>query len=158
MKAKKASLAFSLDEWDGHIAVGRAEYQGWCPFCVSGKGKSEADRRMEASRDHGYPELHPDYATMGREAEDRASPILVGEFPKERCLMTHPVPCKGTHPRWMVGKLVKDVIMSGVQTLLVKSCQEVSILGLRNFLLRDVCGVDGLAVMLEESPVGAPML
>ena len=33
-------------------------------FCVAGKGKSEAHRRMEASRDHGHPELHLHYACM----------------------------------------------------------------------------------------------
>ena len=36
----------------------------------------------ESSRDHGHPELHLHYAKMGRETEDRASPILVGKFPK----------------------------------------------------------------------------
>ena len=56
-------------------------------------------------------------AYMGREAEDRASPILVGKFSKDRWLVTHPVPCKGTQHRWIVGKLVNDVIMGGVQTL-----------------------------------------
>ena len=70
---------------------------------------------MEASRDHVHPELHLDYACMGREAEDRASPMLVGRFSKDRCLITHPVPCKGTQHRWIIGKLVNDVIMSGAR-------------------------------------------
>ena len=25
----------SMDEWDGHLAAGHAEYRGWCPFCVA---------------------------------------------------------------------------------------------------------------------------
>ena len=58
VKAKKVSSALSLDEWDGHLAAGRAEYRGWCPFCVADKRKGEAHRRIEASRDHGHPELH----------------------------------------------------------------------------------------------------
>ena len=70
---------------------------------------------MEASRDHGHPKLHMDYAYVGREAEDRASPILVGKFSMDRWLITHPVPCKGTQHRWIIGKLVNEVIMSGVQ-------------------------------------------
>ena len=92
VRAKKAPSAPSVDDGDGHLAAGHAEYRGWCPFCVAGIGKSEAHRRMEASRDHGHPERHLDYAYMGREAEDRASPILVGKFSKDRRLVTHPVP------------------------------------------------------------------
>ena len=102
---------------------------------------------MEVSCDRGHPEVHLDYAYVGREAEDKSSPILVSMFSKDRWLMIHPMPCKGTRPRWMVGKLVKDVITSGVQTLLVKSGQEVSILDVRNFLMRDLCKVEGLTVM-----------
>ena len=96
--------------------------------------KSEAHRRMEASRDHGHPELHPDYAFLGRETEDRASPILVGRFSKDRWLITHRVPRKSTQHQWIVGKLVNDVIMSGVQTLVVKSDQEVSIVNVKKEL------------------------
>ena len=86
---------------------------------------------------------------MDRKTEDRASPILVGKFSKDRWLITHPVPCEGTQHRWIIGKLVNDVIMSGVQTLVVKSDQEAS-----NALMRELRGVEGLTVMPEESPVG----
>ena len=55
VKAKKAPSAPSLDEWEGHLAAAHAEYRGWCPFCVAGRGKSEAHRRSETSRDHGHP-------------------------------------------------------------------------------------------------------
>ena len=94
-------------------------------------------------------------AFMGRETEDRASPILLGKFSKDRWLITHPVPCKGTQHRWIIGKLVNDVIMSGVQTLVVKSDQEASIVDMKNALIRELRGVEGLTVMPEESPVGA---
>ena len=156
VKAKKAPSAPSMDEWDGLLAAGHTEYRGRCPFfCVAGKGKSEAHRRMEASRDDGHPEPHLDYANKGREMEDRASPILVCMFSKDRWLITHPVPCTGTQHRWIVGKLVNDVIMSGVQTLVEKSDQEVSIADVKNSLIRELRGVEGLTVMLEESLVGA---
>ena len=62
-----------------------------------------AHQRMEASRDQGHPELHLGYADMGREMEDRASPILVGRFSKDRWI-THLVLCKGTQHRWIVWK------------------------------------------------------
>ena len=35
---------------------------------------------------------------------DRTSPMLVGKFLKDRWLVTHPVPCRGTQHRWIVGK------------------------------------------------------
>ena len=155
MKAKKAPSGPSLDEWDGQLAAGHAEYRGWCPFCVAGKGKSEAHRRIEASRDHGHLELHLDHGFMGRETEDRASPILVGKFSKDCWLITHLVPCKGSRHRWIIGKLVNDVIMNGVQILVVKSNQEASIVDVKNSLMRELRGVEGLTVMSEESPVGA---
>ena len=66
VRAKVPSSAPSMDEWDGHLAAGHAEYRGWCPFCVADKGKSETHRRMEASRDHGHPELRLNYAYMVR--------------------------------------------------------------------------------------------
>ena len=143
-KAKKVPSVPSLDEWDGHLAAGHAEYRGWCPFCVADKGKSEAHRRIEASRDHGHPELHLDHAFMGRETEDRASPILVGKFSKDCWLIKHLVPCKGSRHRWIHRKACErcdhdwcanpggEVRSGGVER-----------------------GVEGLTVMPEESPVGA---
>ena len=92
---------------------------------------------------------------MGRETEDRAPPILVGKFSKDRRLITHPVPCKGTQHRWIIGKLVNDVIMSGARTLVVKSGQEPSIVDVKHALMRELRGVEGLTLMPEESLVGA---
>ena len=66
VRAKRPSSAPSVDEWDGHLAAGHAEYRGWCPFCVAGRGKSETHRRMEVSHDHGHPELRLDYAFLVR--------------------------------------------------------------------------------------------
>ena len=149
VRAKKAPSAPSMDEWEDHLAAGHAEYGAWCPFCVACTGKSEAHRRMEASRDHGHPERHLDYAYMGREAGDRASPILVGKFSKDRWLVTHPVPCKGTQHRSLVGELVNDVIMSGVQTLVIESDQEVSIMDVKNALTRKFRSIEGFKVMPE---------
>ena len=100
---------------------------------------------MEASRDGGHPERHLDYAYMGREAGDKASPILVGKFWKDRWLVTHPVPCKGTQHRSLVGELVNGVIMSGVQTLVIKSDQEVSIMDVKNALTRKFRSIEGFA-------------
>ena len=84
---------------------------------------------------------------MGRETKDRASPILVGKFSKDRWLITHPMPCKGTQHRWIIGKLVNDVIMSGVQTLAVKSDREASIVHVKNALVRELRGVEGLTAV-----------
>ena len=136
VRAKKAPSALSMDVWDGHLAAFQAEYRGWCPFCVAGNGKSEAHRRIEASRDRGHPELHLDCCYMGREAEDRASPILVGQFSKDVWLVTHPV---------------NDVIMSVV----IKFDQEASILDVKNALMMKSRDTQGFKVMPEESQVGA---
>ena len=69
-------------------------------------------------------------------------------------LITHLVPCRGTQHRWIIGKLVNDVIMSGVQTLVVKSDQEASIVDVKNALMRELRCVEGLTVVPKESPVG----
>ena len=45
--------------------------------------------------------------------------------------------------------------MSGVQTLVVKSGQEASIVDAKNALMRELRGVEGFTVMPKESPVGA---
>ena len=117
VKAKKAPSAPSLDEWDGHLAAGHAEYRGWgVHSALLAKERVKLIDGLKRHETMGHPELHVDYAFMGRETEDRASQILVGKFSKDRWLITHPVPCKGTRHRWIIGKLVNDVIMSGVQT------------------------------------------
>ena len=113
VKAKRAPSA-SLVERDGHLEGGPAEYRGWCPFCIACKGKSEAHRWMEAPRDHAHPELHLDYPYVGGEAEDRASPILVGKVSRDGWLVTHLVPCKRTQHPWIDGKLVNVVTTSFV--------------------------------------------
>ena len=122
VKAKKGPSAPSLDEWDGHVAAGQAEYRGWCLFCVAGKGKSEAHRRMEASRRHGQSRTSSGLRPRRQRAR-RQSIAKFGGQVLEGSLVDHL--CKGTQHRWTVGKLVNDVIMSGVQTLVVKSDQEV---------------------------------
>ena len=55
-------------------------------------------------------------------------------------LVDHPVPFKSTQHRWIIGKLVNDVI-SGVQTLVVKSEQESSIVDVKNALMRESSAV-----------------
>ena len=144
MKAKKAPAVPMLDEWVGHLAAGHAEYRGMVShFALLAK------EGMEASQDHGHPELDPDYAYMGREAEGRASPILGHVL--EGSLVDH-TPC--AVQRYVVGKLVNDVIMSGVQTLVLESDRE-SIVDVKKSLTRGLRGVEGSTVMPEESPVGA---
>ena len=135
VKAKKAPSAPSLDEVDMVIWQPDMPSINICPFSVAGKGKSESYRRMGASRDHGHPELHLVYADLGG---GQSVTSLGGRFSKDRWLITHLVPCKGTQLRWIVGKLVHDVIMSGVQTLVVKSDQEASIVDVKNALMREM--------------------
>ena len=94
VRATRAPSEPSMDEWDGVLAAGHVDISRLVPVV------------------RGWQ--------MSREVEGRASPILVGRLSKSRWLITHPVPCKGTH-RWIVGKFVNDEVMSGVQTLLVKS-------------------------------------
>ena len=38
VRARRAPLTPSMDEWDDHVAGGQAEYRGWCMLCVAGKG------------------------------------------------------------------------------------------------------------------------
>ena len=45
--------------------------------------------------------------------------------------------------------------LEGVQTLVVKCDQEVSVVDVKNPPMREVRGVEGLTVMPEEAPVGA---
>ena len=61
------------------------------------------------------------------------------------------MPCKGTQHRWIVGKLGNDVTMSGVQTLVIKSDQEVAIMDVKNALMRELKSIEGFKVTPEES-------
>ena len=149
VKAMKAPSVPSLDEGDGHLAAGHAENRGWCPFCVAGKEKVrliDGWRRCVTMGIQNSIWITPFWAEK-RVTERR-------QFSKDCWLITHLVPCKCAPHRWIVGMLVNDAIMSGVQTLVVKSGQEVSIVDVKNSLMRELRGVVGLTVVPEESPVG----
>ncbi len=87
--------------------AGHAEYRGWCPFCVTGRGKVEA-HRSKAERDHQLPTLSIDYSFLGKKHE-KASPVLLGRFHKDRWLLTNPVPVKGASHKWIIQKLTDDI-------------------------------------------------
>ena len=57
--------------------------------------------------------------------------------------------------RWTVSKLVNEVITSGVQTLVVKSDQEATIVDVKSSLMGELRSVEGSTIVSEESPVGA---
>ena len=38
VRAQRAPLTPSMDEWDDHLAAGHAENGGWCMLCVAGEG------------------------------------------------------------------------------------------------------------------------
>ena len=122
---------------------------GFCPFHVIGRGKSEAHRRMEASRGHGHLECHLDCEYMKRATEDRELPILVGKFSKDRWLVARNKKCDDTQHRWIVDKLVHELITSSEHTQVVMSDQ-----GIFNLTI-ELHGVEGLTVVSEESSVGA---
>ena len=143
VKAKKAPSAPSLVEWDGHLGAGHAEYRGGVHSALLAK---ERVKLIDGLKHH---------ETMGIQNFIWITLSWAEEPRTQRWLITHPVPCEGTQHRWIIGKLVNDVVMSGVQTLVVKSDQEASIVDVKNALMRELRGFLGLTVMPEESPVGA---
>ena len=66
------------------------------------------------------------------------------------------IPCRArvTQHRWMVSKLVKDVIMTGVQTVVVKSNQEAPSMDAGGAFMRELRSIEGCKVMPEESQAG----
>ena len=50
---------------------------------------------------------------------------------------------------------MNDVIMGGVQTLVIKFDQEASVMDVKNALMRELRSIEGFKVMPEESQVGA---
>ena len=90
---------------------------------------------MEASRGHEHLEFRLGCACMETATEDRELPILVDRFLKDRWLVAWNKKCEDTQHRWIVGKLLNEVITSGVQTLVVKSDQESSIVDVKSSLM-----------------------
>ena len=84
---------------------------------------------------------------MGREAEDRASPILVGNL-SDRWLITHPVPCKrysASMDRWKAcGRRDHERCTNPDGEIRSGGVD-----------MRKLRSVERLTVMPEESPVGA---
>ena len=71
MKAAKSPALPSKEEWDDHMAT-HPQYRGWCPFCVSGRGKVQEHKTLEAERDHQLPTLSIDYGYFGK-ADEKAA-------------------------------------------------------------------------------------
>ena len=120
VKTVRVLLVPSLGEGDDHLTAGLCHR-------VTDRGNSEAHRRMEASRDRGHLEFGLGCTCMERATEDRELPILVDRFLKDRWLVAQNKKCEDTQHRWIVGKLLNEVTTSDVQTLVVKSDQEASI-------------------------------
>ena len=117
-----------------------------CWYCEKKGHRASECRKKQKDNDSGKSK-----GSKTGDSKCKSNKKELGRFSKDRWLITHPVPCKGTQHRWIVGKLVNDVIMSGVQILVVKSDQQVSIVDVKNSLMREFHGVEGLTVLPEES-------
>ena len=83
-------------------------------------------------------------------------------FSKDRWLVARDKECEDAQLRWMVGKLVNEVIMSDVQILMVvepdqevKFDQEASMDDTKNTLTGELRSVGGSRSVSKVSPVGA---
>ena len=98
---QKAIYQPTKEEWDNHMRS-HIPFRKWCSFCVKGKCKSGAHRRVRKSEeeiDKEVPVISVDY--MGPKSKDQKSekidslPILVGVDRKSKWLFAHMVPKKG---------------------------------------------------------------
>ena len=90
-------------------------------------------------------------ACMERATEDRGEgSISVDRFVKERWVVAQSNTCEGAKYRWTIGKLVNEVITSGVQTLVVKSHQEATIVDVKSSLMGELRSVEELMIVSEE--------
>ena len=97
------------------INLGRCDERltaGLCTFRVIDRGKSEAHRRMEASRARVQmerrAEFHVDCAYMGRATEDQE--LWMCRFSKGRWLIAREEECENVRRYFNVGKLVNEMI------------------------------------------------
>ena len=109
MKIMRVLLAPSLGKENGRLTA------GLCTFRLIDRGKSEA--RLPSSRDHGHLDFLLDCPCMA--AEDRKS--LTCRFSKDRRLIARDKECEDAQHRWIVGKLVNEVITIDVGALVVES-------------------------------------
>ena len=157
MKTMKVLLVTSLGRCGDRLTA------GLCTFRVIDRGKSEAHRRMEASRAHvqmeRHLEFHLDCAYMGRATEDRES-WMYG-FSKGRWLIARDKECENAQRCVNVDELVNEMITSNVQALMVVSDQEVrfdqeaSITVVKNTLTGELRSVGGSSSVSKESPMSA---
>ena len=71
-------------------------------------------------------------------------------FVKDRWVVARSNKCEGAQSRWTISKLVNEVITSGVQTLVVKSHQEATIVDVKSSLMGDLRRVEELMIVSEE--------
>ena len=119
---------------------------GLCPFRMVDRGRVKLIDGRTLHVTMGIWDLHCAY--MERATEARGSPVLVGKCSEDRWLVARNQKCKGTQHRRIVG-------MSGAQTHVVTSDQELWIIDVKNFLAIELRGVEGSIIVSEEPLVSA---
>ena len=71
-------------------------------------------------------------------------------FVKDRWVVARSNNCEGAQYRWTISKLANEVITSGVQTLVVKSHQEATIVDVKSSLVGEMRSVEELMIVSEE--------
>ena len=132
---QKAIYQPTKEEWDNHMRS-HIPFRKWCSFCVKGKCKSGAHKRVKKSDeeiDKEVPVISIDY--MGPKSKDQKSekidslPILIGIDRKSKWLFAHMVPKKG-HDAHAIKIMSREIRLSGYTSMILKSDQEPAILAL----------------------------
>ena len=156
IRGLKAIYTPSKEEWDNHMRS-HIPFRRWCPFCVKGRSKSGAHRGCEKSEEEKkkeVPVISIDYMEPKSEEEKRlikSLPIIGMIDRHDKWVSSMMVPQSGLDD-YAVGAVVREIVLSGYNRLILKSDQGPDILNLLKAVKRE--RKEDIQIMPEESPVG----
>ena len=123
-------------------------YRSWCAECVAGRGVGFAHTSHEALAEDALPIVGIDYHYMGAEGEEGTIPMVCLKDSHTKVVFDHVVTKKGVD-KYMVKRVLTDLIFLGYRRLIMKSDQEPALVALTEEVQKEFHG----NIIFERSPV-----
>ena len=157
IKGQKATYVPNREDWDSHMRS-HIPFRRWCPFCVKGRSKSRAHRKLQKTdeeKDREVPVMSFDYmeprSAEGKRAKVESLPILAMIDRRTKWHAAIMVRASGLNG-YAVAAAVREIELSGYNRMILKSDQGPDILNLLKAVKRE--RQESIEMQPEEAPVG----
>ena len=119
-------------EYDRHMLT-HLPYRAWCPWCVTGRGRSAQHRRQRQEGEEGVPMVAMDFCFI----TEASTPVLCMKCSRTGVIVAHALPSKEVTPE-LVRLVAKDLDNMGHTRVVLKSDNEPAMKALAQ-RVKDIC-------------------